>query len=86
MSELDNRIRDSGDLTVNVFDVLEDFSEDDLCEIFKWIDKREESWSFTERMASYFFTEMLKFLGEDDDYKDEAELVAGLKQIAKENE
>lgn len=81
MSDLSDEIYDKGEVSVNIFDRLSDYGEDELCEILQWLDKREQSWSFTERMASYFFTEMLKFLGEDDEYKDEAELIAGLKKL-----
>ena len=81
MNDLSDEMYESGDITVNIFDRLEGFGEDDLCKILQWLDKREQSWSFTERMASYFLTEMIKFLGEDDEYKDEAEVIAGLKKL-----
>jgi hypothetical protein len=79
---LSEKLYESGDMTVNMFDRLSGYDNDESCEIVEWIDMMQEDWHFTECMASYFFTEMLKYLGEDDEYKDEAELIAGLKRIA----
>lgn len=81
MDELD-AIYEKGNFSVNVFDFLREFPEEDLINVVKFIDKQEESWSFTEAMASYFFCEMMKFIGVyDDAYQTENEMINALKKI-----